>query len=361
MLAQLAWMTAQETAAESLQPGEELAVGLKGVLLYGAVITGEYDPDYDGEDVRVKDDKELLYPFFVADETAPADPDDTVAAPPKDANNLPANEDTQPAEPGATDDTSPPDSTPAPDHPDPRAGSTESTPADGGDHTPSIDPPETPPDNPAPTPANTPRPNSNPESVEQALALLEEDDSFLRTQAVYYFRDHPPDPAESDSRTEVVDALFAQFEVAGDAAPNPFFVATALRPWVTSDDLERLDDLLDHDNVLVRTYAIETIGLLGTQEAAEALAQRLGDPDQRSSVSYPLRQMGDVAEDPLLDQLRELDDDPQAVQEICMILGDVGGTKSVRPLQRLSRSTNLTIKTFAQSSLDKVRQRLRSD
>ena len=361
ILAQLAWITAQQTAADSLEPGEKLAVGLKGILLYGAVIVGEYDPDYDGEDVRVHDDKDLLYPYFIADASPPADPHDPPAAvTPQDAGNLPADDATAvlPQEPRNSQAPPAPDAmpAPAPQHPEPVADSPQAPPAVPNDDAPSADPPASAPQR--PTPPRTPRRNSNPESVADALLLLEEDESFLRTQAVYYFRDHPP--SEDDARPAVVDALFAQFEVEGDAAPNAFFVATALRPWVTNDDVERLDGLLEHDNVLVRTHVIETIGLLGTTEAAEVLAARLGDPDQRIPVSYPLRQMGDVAEDPLLAQLRELDDDPQAVQEICTILGDVGGTKSVRPLQRLSQSRNLTIKSLAQSSLDKVRQRLRA-
>jgi hypothetical protein len=357
VLAQLAWMTAQETAAESLEPGEELAVGLKGVLLYGAVMIGRYDPDYDGEDIRVRDDRELLFPYFVAEARAPADPGEGAAASPQDAHNPHASDEAAdlPLEPGSTEGIPASDTMP-PDHPDSVAGPPENSPADGSDGTPSVGPAESRPD--SDSPANTSRRKINPESVEEALAMLQEDDSFLRTQAVYYFRDHPP--SATDPREDVVDALFAQFEVEGDAAPNRFFVATALQPWVTNDDLERLEALLDDENVLVRTHAVETIGLLGTKEAAEALARRLQDPERRSSVSYPLRQMGAVAEEPLLEQLRELQNDPQALREICNILGEVGGRASVRPLQRLTQSDDATVRSFAESSLERIRQRLRS-
>lgn len=358
VLAQLAWMTAQETAADSLEPGEELAVGLKGVLLYGAVIVGEYDPGYDGEDVRVHGDKELLYPWF-ADETTPIEPAPVVdrESPPPAAAGDPKQFTVTPGEPGET--SADPDTMPAPDDPAPLAGSPETAPADPGADAPSAVPSESPPDSPAPP--STRRRSARPESAADALLQLEEDDSLLRMQAVYYFRDHPPSETETDSRTEIVDALFAQFDVEGDAAPNPFFVATALRPWITNDDVERLDDLLEHDNVLVRTHTIETIGLLGTTEAADVLAARLGDPDLRTSVLFPLRQMGNVAEDALLDQLRELQNDPQALREICVILGEVGGRKSMRPLQRLTQSQDATVRAFAELSLTQIRRRLRSD
>ncbi len=351
VLAQLAWMTAQETAAESLEPGEELAVGLKGVLLYGAVMVGEFDPEYDGEDIRVRGDKELLYPWFAA-ASSESQPVEVAQSTPSVVTPTPDEMPAPPDAPAKPDMTASPASHPA-DHSTASNDPAPSSPPQSIAK-PEVDPTDTP--DPAPdTPRS--RPNSRPESVEDALALLEEDDSFLRTQAVYYFRDHPP---ESDPSPEVADALFAQFDVEGDTAANPFFVATALRPWATDDDVERLAELIDHDNVLVRTHVVETIGLLGTREAAEALAARLGDPEQRSSVSFPLRQMGPVAEAPLLEQLRELKDDPQAIQEICSILGEVGGSKSIRQLQRLTQSQNITVRTFAQNSLDNIRRRLRA-
>ncbi len=60
----LAWQTAQEVVQETLRPGDELAIGLKGAFLYGGVLVGsvgEPTPDSTGKD------KEVLAPFLEAD------------------------------------------------------------------------------------------------------------------------------------------------------------------------------------------------------------------------------------------------------------------------------------------------------
>jgi hypothetical protein len=72
-LAELAWMTAQSAVQDKLAPGDDLAVGMKGSLLYGSVMVGkvaeenaESEPDEQGTD------KEALLPFFEGDDEPPA-------------------------------------------------------------------------------------------------------------------------------------------------------------------------------------------------------------------------------------------------------------------------------------------------
>jgi Domain of unknown function (DUF4190) len=65
-LADLAWQAAEESVAGTLPEGDRLAVGMKGVLLYGTVMTGTVvAPDRADEGRKERDDNEaLLYPFF---------------------------------------------------------------------------------------------------------------------------------------------------------------------------------------------------------------------------------------------------------------------------------------------------------
>ena len=74
-LAELAWEAAQETVAGTMQKGDDLAVGMKGVLLYGAVMVGVVadpdDPEY-GLESQSEEDSDL-HPFF--------EPEDPEAAP----------------------------------------------------------------------------------------------------------------------------------------------------------------------------------------------------------------------------------------------------------------------------------------
>ncbi len=68
LLSKLAWQTAQTVVEEKLPPGAGLAVGLKGIVLYGAVLTGrvsdsEPDGQFPSPDSTGTDEK-LLIPFF---------------------------------------------------------------------------------------------------------------------------------------------------------------------------------------------------------------------------------------------------------------------------------------------------------
>jgi hypothetical protein len=72
-LAELAWMTAQSAVQGKLAPGDDLAVGMKGSILYGSVMIGKVaaadeksQPDEEGTD------KDALLPFFEGDDPAPA-------------------------------------------------------------------------------------------------------------------------------------------------------------------------------------------------------------------------------------------------------------------------------------------------
>jgi hypothetical protein len=76
-LAELAWTVAQSTAQEKLKPRDKLAVGMKGVVLYGSVMVGQVG-EPDGEDpdpVTTGDERADLLPFFEPDEEpAPSEP-----------------------------------------------------------------------------------------------------------------------------------------------------------------------------------------------------------------------------------------------------------------------------------------------
>jgi hypothetical protein len=94
-LAELAWTVAQRTVEGKLQPGDKLAVGLKGVVLYGSVMVGEVgEPDGDEPSPEIDGDERAdLLPFFKPEEPparlpvepapveSPADPSPVDAVP----------------------------------------------------------------------------------------------------------------------------------------------------------------------------------------------------------------------------------------------------------------------------------------
>ena len=77
VLANVAWTTAQLSAGDQLDEGAQLGVGLKGVLLYGAVMVGEIGDDQPRTHTKEQAD---LYPLLITPERKPGVPE----APPVD-------------------------------------------------------------------------------------------------------------------------------------------------------------------------------------------------------------------------------------------------------------------------------------
>jgi hypothetical protein len=77
-MAEIAWLAAQETVADTLDEGDELGVGLKGVVVYGSVMIGHVTIAGDekrGLEQQSELDKHLLEPFFKTDpEEVPVTP-----------------------------------------------------------------------------------------------------------------------------------------------------------------------------------------------------------------------------------------------------------------------------------------------
>ena len=75
-LADLAWMTAQRAVAGTLQEGDQLAVGMKGTLLYGSVMTGTVaSGDSPSAGLIEEDtDDDRLIDFFQAEGDRPTEP-----------------------------------------------------------------------------------------------------------------------------------------------------------------------------------------------------------------------------------------------------------------------------------------------
>ncbi|MGI8980227.1 MAG: DUF4190 domain-containing protein [Pirellulaceae bacterium] len=104
-LAEIAWEAAQMTVADSLAEGDDLGVGLKGVVLYGKVMVGRVTIAGDekrGLEHESKSDEARLEPFFEIDpEEVPKDPPIKLDEPGKAA------EPEKPAEPTADSEAKP--------------------------------------------------------------------------------------------------------------------------------------------------------------------------------------------------------------------------------------------------------------
>lgn len=87
-LAEIAWEAAQETVADTLHEGDDLGVGLKGVVFYGSVMVGHVTAvggEKRGLEDETDSDEDLLEPFFEEDEM-PKEPPIKLEEPAKPAD-----------------------------------------------------------------------------------------------------------------------------------------------------------------------------------------------------------------------------------------------------------------------------------
>lgn len=71
-LAELAWAVGKSVAGQELEDGDQLGVGLKGVIFYGAVMTGQIGV---GKEPRMTKNSDDLLPFFAPSAAAAAQPE----------------------------------------------------------------------------------------------------------------------------------------------------------------------------------------------------------------------------------------------------------------------------------------------
>jgi HEAT repeat protein len=218
--------------------------------------------------------------------------------------------------------------------------------------------PEPPDLSPPPVPPSrepSPRPTRGkivPDTLAEAVEFLMGNDEVRQQQAVSFLAYREFEGPDAD----VADALFQYLDSRPDG--DRFAAASALRKWASATDLERLAPLLEDENVLVQTHVAETIGLLGTTEAAEVLAARLTDRRSASRVFFPLRKMGEVAEQPVLAVLGNSDLDRGTLSQVIHILGDIGGRDSLAALQRIAGDQDHPGRLTARLSGRKIERRL---
>jgi S1-C subfamily serine protease len=159
---------------------------------------------------------------------------------------------------------------------------------------------------------------------------------------------------EPDRQTEVEALLLDQLADSNQQVAAAS--ASALRVWGSKASIEPLIARMGSGNdfVVVRG-ACAAVAVLGDKRAAEALARLLGNLAAQNSVKDALIKLGPLSEDSALELLSE--NDNRKVQLACEILREVGGAKSVRPLELIASGDDFLRKTFAKRALDEVRNR----
>jgi HEAT repeat protein len=129
------------------------------------------------------------------------------------------------------------------------------------------------------------------------------------------------EPVEA-RRGEVVEALKKVAATPGGFAGRAEAIR-ALARWGTKDDVPFLLGLIDHNDQAVREAVIVTLGQWKDARAADALAQRLVNGQDRPWASQALKDIGPSAEKPVIDMLRHADAGVRV--EACRVLRVIAG------------------------------------
>lgn len=114
--------------------------------------------------------------------------------------------------------------------------------------------------------------------------------------------------------------------------------AKALVVWATPEAENALIKASQSENVFLRNPSIEALGKLKSAKAAEAVAAQMYQQNSRQDVSKALKAMGSVAEAATIGLLK--DRDMWVRGEACLVLGEIGGKKSLEALRDLTPTSS---------------------
>lgn len=202
-----------------------------------------------------------------------------------------------------------------------------------------------------PAPAN-PVP-AGPETLEQHLATLRNAEANFSQKYIAMSAISRMTP-DDNHRKEVLDAVEPMLKDS-----NSTLQTTALRvfgAWGTEDRAGTLIEMAESPSQTLRRQAIRALGTIGGKKAAEVVARRLTDKTDMLTAARALKDMGSVAEEPVL----KLADHPeqQVRYNVYQILGKVGGPKSEAVLKsKAETDPNNVNRAAAEIALGELRTR----
>ena len=131
--------------------------------------------------------------------------------------------------------------------------------------------------------------------------------------------------------------------------------AKALETWATTQTVPALLKALDDDFPIVRMSATKALGRLKPAQAAEPIAKRLPNLQDRIWSSNALRKMGAVAEPAVLELATHHAWEVRT--EVCKILAEIGTPKSEPALKKMQNDENPLVKGMASKALADIEKR----
>jgi HEAT repeat protein len=185
----------------------------------------------------------------------------------------------------------------------------------------------------------------------QALADLDASEKECVVNALRIFQQSEP-----TADRPAVAARLGKFLTHEDAALRDAG-AQALARWSGEQDVKALVGLLESETVSTRWAAIDALGRLRAEQAAQPLAARLAVGIDRVPASRALTQIGPACEDALLLYLEH--EDWSVRLAAVNILRDVGSDRSLAALQIVAQSDSQeNVRTWANLAAETIEKRL---
>jgi hypothetical protein len=190
------------------------------------------------------------------------------------------------------------------------------------------------------------------ELQKQALDDLKSGDKLRTLKALTLLQGK--EPAANKPNKEIAKAL--EEMLADKEGTTRFSAGRALVKWATPDSIPGLIKALGSEDVLVRHGCMDALSRLKADSAAEAIAKRLPELQDRFKARQALEAMGAAAEPAAL----KMADNPawEVRMEVCNVLEKVGTQKSVATLTNLQQNdANGLVKVTAKKALDAIEKR----
>lgn len=184
----------------------------------------------------------------------------------------------------------------------------------------------------------------------QALEDLKSGEKSKQLRALIMLQNKEPEKTNKE-----IAAAAEELLTGGDSSLR-HLAARTLGKWGTKDSHAALLKCLDEKEVILRHAAMESLGKLKSEAAAEPIAKRMSELQDRFQAAKALRLIGPVAE-PSVIKLTE-HADWQVRYEACKILGEVGAEKSVPTLTALQTTDeNNLVRNTAKKALEEIGKR----
>lgn len=129
----------------------------------------------------------------------------------------------------------------------------------------------------------------------------------------------------------------------------------AMGTWAGPETIPVLIQCLDETALLVKLSAIDTLGQLKDERAAEPLARLVDQPGPRVQAVKALQSLGTKAEKAVLGLL--MHPEPEVRQEACRLLQDIGTAASLPSLQVASEDAHRAVASSAKDAIAAISRR----